>query len=129
MYVVSIQVLLGTIFLAEGISAQSANDIFLSIINCVAQSEDQVLCDDFLECNTKLAQPFVVADANCTETFTPEGPGKCTKGQELYRNEATRLILNECVMSLITEKLTDEQEEEMKTYMECVKDVGGRCLK
>ncbi|GFT34984.1 hypothetical protein TNCV_786941 [Trichonephila clavipes] len=128
MYVLSIQVL-GAILLVEGISAQSMNDIFLSIINCVATSEDPEMCDEFLNCNQNLAQPFVDADANCTQTYTPEGPGKCTKGQELYRNETTRLILNECVRSLITEKLTDEQEEEMKTYMECVIDVGGRCLR
>ncbi|GFT34995.1 hypothetical protein TNCV_787031 [Trichonephila clavipes] len=76
-----------------------------------------------------MERAFVVAVANCTETFTPEGPGKCTKGQELFRNETTRLIINECVMSLIPEKLTDEQEEEMKTYMECIIDVGGRCFR
>ncbi|GFR29243.1 histone-lysine N-methyltransferase SETMAR [Trichonephila clavata] len=36
---------------------------------------------------------FVDADANCTQAFTPEGLGKCTKDQELYRNEETRLIV------------------------------------
>ncbi|GFT34988.1 hypothetical protein TNCV_786981 [Trichonephila clavipes] len=57
MYVVSMQVLLGTILLAEGISAQFVNEIFLSIFNCVAILEDQEMCDEFMNCDKKLAQP------------------------------------------------------------------------
>ncbi|GFY52329.1 hypothetical protein TNIN_282101 [Trichonephila inaurata madagascariensis] len=126
MCVGGIPVLLGTIFLAVGASAQSEND-FLSIINCVATSGNEDMCQDFLDCSYYFAQPFANAEDICTQALTPEGPGKCTEDQELYRNEETRKAINECITSLVTEELTDDQKEEMGEYMECVKKVGDMC--
>ncbi|GFQ91613.1 hypothetical protein TNCT_605721 [Trichonephila clavata] len=127
MNVGGIPVLLGTILLAVGVSAQSGNDIFLSIINCVATSADEDLCQEFLNCSQYFAKPFADAENTCTQALTPEGPGKCTEDEQLYRDEETRKEINECVTSLVTEELTDEQKEEMGVYMECVTNVGNKC--
>ncbi|GFU57800.1 hypothetical protein TNCV_1281481 [Trichonephila clavipes] len=127
MHIRGIPVLLGTILLAVGASAQSENDNFLSIINCVATLGDEDMCQDFLDCSDYFAQPFADAEDICTQALTPEGPGKCTEDQELYRNKETRKAINDCVTSLVTEELTDEQKEEMGEYVECVTKVGNKC--
>ncbi|GFY52326.1 hypothetical protein TNIN_282071 [Trichonephila inaurata madagascariensis] len=71
---------------------------------------------------------FQVADIDemCKNALSLNGPENCTKDEQMFRDEETRKKLHKCITSL-TKDLTDEQEEEMRIYSECVAEVGNKC--
>ncbi|CAL1263334.1 unnamed protein product [Larinioides sclopetarius] len=112
------------------LAKEDQNEEVVSILNCVAESGDQKECDEILQCNNKLAQPYQDAYNKCVSSFLPHGIGKCDKNSELYYSEAIRREIYDCIQTKVANsKLTDEQEQQMKEFQECVHAVGenARC--
>ncbi|GFT34974.1 hypothetical protein TNCV_786861 [Trichonephila clavipes] len=126
MYFGGIPVLFGTFLFAVVISAQSADDDYLSDMDCIATSENQALCDEFMDCNQYLPQPVVDIDNICKNALSLNGPEHCTEDEQMFRDEDTRKKLHQCIINS-TKDLTDEQEEEMRIYSQCVAKVGNKC--
>ncbi|CAL1263333.1 unnamed protein product [Larinioides sclopetarius] len=112
------------------LAKEDPNKEVLSILNCVAKSGDQKECDEILHCNDKLALPYQDAYNECVSSCLPNGIGKCDKNSELYYSEAIRRKIYDCIQTKVANtKLTDEQEQQMKDFQECVHTVGekARC--
>ncbi|GFT18499.1 hypothetical protein NPIL_355821, partial [Nephila pilipes] len=63
----------------------------LSIARCVAKSQNQELCNEFLQCQIKSAKTYADAFTKCIQAYAPEGVGECTENKELYHSEEIRV--------------------------------------
>ncbi|KAF8794921.1 hypothetical protein HNY73_002835 [Argiope bruennichi] len=103
------------------------NEELLQVINCVSKSGDQQLCDQFLECNDKMAEPFLTAYNECIRVILPNGIGSCDENTELYYSERNRRLINRCIYCKVAGKeLTDEDKQQMDEFQQCVHTLGEK---
>ncbi|GFT34970.1 hypothetical protein TNCV_786821 [Trichonephila clavipes] len=65
---------------------------------------------------------------NCTAILFPDGIGECTESQELHHSADDRKKLNDCILSMVTEELTDEEKEQMEVFWDCIEVLGDACF-
>ncbi|GFT17231.1 hypothetical protein NPIL_611561 [Nephila pilipes] len=115
--------------LAISVFAQSEengdNDV-LSVLNCIAESGDQALCDGFLDCKKYFPQSYADADVKCEEQNSPDGPGNCNK-DEFFGGADSRDEINQCIEDSVPEELSDEEKEQLDNYTNCINDLGKQC--
>ncbi|GBM97100.1 hypothetical protein AVEN_183411-1 [Araneus ventricosus] len=97
------------------------NEEIIQILNCVSKSGDQQLCDQFLECNNQLADPYLNAYNECISVILPNGIGSCGENSELYYAERIRRQINRCMQCKVAGKeFTDEDKQQMGVFQKCV---------
>ncbi|GBM97105.1 hypothetical protein AVEN_183414-1 [Araneus ventricosus] len=109
------------------LAKEDPNKEVVTILNCVAKSGDQKECDEILHCNDKLAQPYQDAYNECVKLYLPNGIGSCDENSELYYSEEIRRQIYGCIQYKVANaQLTDEQEQQMDNFQECVHTLGEK---
>ncbi|GBM62498.1 hypothetical protein AVEN_145983-1 [Araneus ventricosus] len=84
-----------------------SDEELLSILDCVAESGNQTMCDEFIYCDKMLPLPYNIAYDICVPIYNPDGIGKCTENEELYHSADDREKINTCIESMVNPEELD----------------------
>ncbi|CAL1263330.1 unnamed protein product [Larinioides sclopetarius] len=80
-------------------------------------SHDQQLCDQLLDCNNQLADPYLKAYNECIKVMLPNGIGSCDENSELYYSEGIRRQINRCMQcKVVGKEFTDDDKQQMGVF-------------
>ncbi|GBM64047.1 hypothetical protein AVEN_251666-1 [Araneus ventricosus] len=79
-----------------------SNEEFLEQWNCISESGDEHLCNEFQDCNTLIPQCYFLPYSYCVRNIVPNGPGHCSKTEQAYGSEKQRLEVNKCFSDITT---------------------------
>ncbi|CAL1263331.1 unnamed protein product [Larinioides sclopetarius] len=90
-------------------------------------SHDQQLCDQLLDCNNQLADPYLKAYNECIKVMLPNGIGSCDENSELYYSEGIRRQINRCMQcKVVGKEFTDDDKQQMGVFQQCLHALGEK---
>ncbi|GFR07649.1 uncharacterized protein TNCT_409881 [Trichonephila clavata] len=99
---------------------------------CVDKARDQGLCDDFVDCKTKLPKPLQTNYYKCIKQTYPDGSfGTCNEKQSLFGSSDKFSKYLSCLLTGLPEKssLDDAGKKQYDVYKKCLHNVGDKCMK
>ncbi|GIY06863.1 uncharacterized protein CEXT_434721 [Caerostris extrusa] len=104
-----------------------SKDELIEIVNCIAQSKNQKMCDRFKACDMMMPEQVRMAQVKCEQTITPNQKGQCNENERLYPSSDIISQIFDCITGN-TIKLNAEENKKMVEFETCVRSLYvGNC--
>ncbi|GBM97381.1 hypothetical protein AVEN_105093-1, partial [Araneus ventricosus] len=105
--------------------ASDANEKFVNNLDCISESGNQDLCDQFLkQCNSQLPEKILKAYYDCLADLKSD-VNKCSYNEQLYYSPEDRRQLNNCIFSQVDgSQLNGNDLQQLGYVSQCTEDLA-----